>query len=252
MRITLSPQDYATAFHLLSRTARHPETLGQWVEAQLLSRLPARPSLLDVGAGPGAIARRLAPHFGALTLLEPNKEQLAAFDLPGARLIHSTLEDFTGPGTYDLVLCSHVLYHAPLDQWGAFVDRLLSLVRPGGFCLIVLGGARGHNYEMHRDFTSTVITSEQLKAVLKQKSLGFEVAVTQNGFSAESFEEMYTLCRFFVFEDCLTPERVAALSEEEARALEARIREHTERCRGPDGVYRLTQEDELILLSRPA
>ena len=103
-----------------------------------------------------------------------------------------------------------------------------------------------------RDFTSTVITSEQLKAVLKEKSLGFEVAVTQNGFSAESFEEMYTLCRFFVFEDCLTPERVAALSEEEARALDARIREHTARCRGPDGVYRLTQDDELILLSRPA
>ncbi|OJH34115.1 class I SAM-dependent methyltransferase [Cystobacter ferrugineus] len=251
MNITLSPQDYATAFHLLARTARHHENIGQWVERSLLSRLPAGPSLLDVGAGPGTVARRLAPHFASLTLLEPNREQLGAFEHPGARLIHETLESFQSPEKYDLVLCSHVLYHVPVPGWGGFVDRLLSFVRPGGYCLIVLGSARGQNYELHRDFTQTVITSEQLKAVLKEKRLPYEVAEAQNSFSAATFEEMYTLCRFFVFEDCYTAQQLAALSEDEVRALDARIRAHTERCREPDGVYRLTQDEELILVSKP-
>ncbi|WNG48664.1 class I SAM-dependent methyltransferase [Archangium minus] len=251
MNITLSPQDYATAFHLLAKTARHHENIGQWVEQNLLSRMPKRPSLLDVGAGPGTVARRLAPHFGSLTLLEPNRNQLSAFEHPGAQLFHTDLEGYQSPEQYDLVLCSHVLYHVPVANWGRFVDRLLARVRPGGYCLIVLGSGRGQNYELHRDFTQTVISSEQLHAVLKEKQLPYEVATTLNGFSATSFEEMYTLCRFFVFEDCCTPEQLAALSEHEARALDARIRKHAERCQEADGVYRLTQDEDLILIPKP-
>ncbi|QRK07647.1 methyltransferase domain-containing protein [Archangium violaceum] len=251
MNITLSPQDYATAFHLLAKTARHHENIGQWVERNLLSRMPERPSLLDVGAGPGTVAQRLAPHFGSLTLLEPNRNQLSAFEHPGARLFHTDLAGYQSSEQYDLVLCSHVLYHVPLADWGRFVDQLLARVRPGGYCLIVLGAARGQSYELHRDFTQTVISSEQLHAVLKGKQLSYEVAETLNGFSATSFEEMYTLCRFFVFEDCYTPEQLAALSEDEKRALDARIREHAERYREPDGVYRLTQDEDLILIPKP-
>lgn len=119
MRITMSPQDYATAFRLLAVTGRHHENIGQVFEKHVLPRLPPRPSLLDVGAGPGTVARRLAPHFGAITLLEPNREQLGAFQLEGARIVHTTLEGHDSPERYDVVLCSHVMYHVPLDDWEA-------------------------------------------------------------------------------------------------------------------------------------
>jgi SAM-dependent methyltransferase len=251
MRITMSPQDYATAFRLLATTARHHETIGQVVEERIVPRLPERPSLLDVGAGPGTVARRLAPRFGSLTLLEPNREQLAGFELPGVEVLHDTLERFRASRTYDVVLCSHVLYHVPIPEWGGFVDRLLALVEPGGFCVIVLGAANGQNYELHRDFTRTVITSEQLLAALKQKQLPHEVVRVTNGFFASSFEEMYTLCRFFVLEDCCTPEQLSALSEEEVLQLDAKIRLHTERCRGADGVYRLEQDEDVVILRKP-
>ena len=103
----------------------------------------------------------------------------------------------------------------------------------------------------YRDFTQTVITSEQLFAALKQKQLPHETVRVTNGFWAKTFEEMYTLCRFFVLEDCSTPAQLAALSEEEARQLDAKIRLHTERCRGPDGVYRLEQDEDIVILPRP-
>jgi SAM-dependent methyltransferase len=251
MRITMSPQDYATAFRLLAMTGRHHENIGQVVEERILPRLPERPSLLDVGAGPGTVARRLAPRFGPLTLLEPNRDQIAALQLDGAKIIHTTLEGYDSPEQYDVVLCSHVMYHVPLADWGGFVDRLLAKVRPGGYCLIVLGAARGQNYELHRDFTSTVITSEQLFDTLKRKGLPYEVVPTQNGFSATTFEEMYSLCRFFVLEDCYTAERLAALTADEARQLEDKMRLHAERCRSTDGVYRLEQIDDVVILSKP-
>jgi SAM-dependent methyltransferase len=251
MRITMSPQDYATAFRLLAMTGRHHENIGQVFEQHVLPRLPPRPSLLDVGAGPGTVTRRLAPHFGALTLLEPNREQLGAFQLEGARIVHTTLEGFDSPERYDVVLCSHVMYHVPLADWGGFVDTLLARVKPGGFCLIVLGAARGQNYTLHRDFTKTVISSEQLFDTLKRKRLPYESVAAMNGFTAATLEEMVTLCRFFVLEDCYTAEQLAALSADEARGLEEKIRRHAERCRSADGMYRLEQDEDVVLLARP-
>jgi SAM-dependent methyltransferase len=250
MRITMSPQDYATASRLLAMTARHHENIGQVVEQRVLRSLPERPSLLDVGSGQGTVARRLAPHFGSLTLLEPNKEQLEGFDLPGARLINGTLESYSTSAQYDLVLCSHVLYHLPVPKWGESMDRLLSLTRPGGFALVVLGSVGGHNYELHRDFTDSVITSTQLIEQLRAKALPHEVVPTLNGFSATTFDEMYTLCRFLVLEECYTREQLAALSGDEVARLDEKIRKHAEQCREADGVYRLTQGDDVILIPR--
>jgi SAM-dependent methyltransferase len=250
MRITMSPQDYATAFRLLGMTARHHENIGKVVEERVLPRLPASPSLLDVGSGPGMVARRLAPHFGSLTLLEPNKEQLQGFDLPGARLINNTLEGYSTDKRYDLVLCSHVLYHFPVPQWGNVVDRLLSLTNPGGFTLIALGSVGGHNYELHRDFTDNVITSSQLIEQLQARGLQHEVIPTVNSFSAATFDEMYTLCCFFVLEDCFTREQLVAMSEDQLREVEEKIIKHTEQCREADGVYRLTQGEDVILLPK--
>lgn len=251
MGITMSPQDYATAFRLLSSTSRHPENIGQVVEERILPRLPERPSLLDVGAGPGKVAERLSPHFGSLTLLEPNREQIGSLALERTKIVHDTLERYASPERYDLVLCSHVLYHVPLSDWGGFIDRLLAFTRPGGYCVIVLGAARGQNYQMHRDFTETVISSEQLIQTLREKRIAHEAVPVMNSFSAASFEEMYTLCRFFVLEDCFTTEQLAALSKDEVRGLDDRIRMHAERCRGADGVFRLEQDDDLIIIPKP-
>ncbi|PTL85711.1 bifunctional 2-polyprenyl-6-hydroxyphenol methylase/3-demethylubiquinol 3-O-methyltransferase UbiG [Vitiosangium sp. GDMCC 1.1324] len=250
MNITLSPQDYATAFRLLTRTSRHHENIARLIQERVLPRLPERPSLLDVGAGPGTVARRLAPLFGSLTLIEPNPDQLRGFELAGAKIFHGLLEHYASPEQYDLVLCSHVLYHVPLADWGGYIDRLLALTRPGGACLLVLGAARGQSYQMHCDFAPTEAVSERLIQLLKEKRIPHEVAAAMNGFSASSFEEMYTLCRFLVLEDCYTHEQLAALSEDEARQLDDKLRAHAERCRGPDGVYRLEQDEDLILLPK--
>ena len=251
MSITMSPHDYATAFRLLSLTSRHHENIGRVVEERILSRLPERPSLLDVGAGPGKVAERLSPHFASLTLLEPNREQIGTLALEGAKIFHGTLETWSSPERYDLVLCSHVLYHVPIPDWGGFIDRLLSFVRPGGYCVIVFSAARGQNYRLHRDFTETGLFSDRIIDTLREKRIPHEVVAAMNGFTAASFEEMYTLCRFFVLEDCFTAEQLAALSQEEVRKLDDEIRLHAERCRGADGVYRLEQDEDLIIIPKP-
>jgi SAM-dependent methyltransferase len=250
MQITMSPQDYATAFRLLSGTSRHHIIIAEIVAERIVPHLPERPSLRDVGTGPGTVAERLAPYFGSITLIEPNQQQLGSFALEGAEIFHDVFENFETPRQYDLVLCSHVMYHVPLAEWGDFVDRLLAFVRPAGYCMIVLGAARGQNYELHRDFTSSVIDSSLLIETLKAKQIPFEVVGGTNSFTAESSEDMYTLCRFFVLEDCYSTEQIAALTEAEANELDRKIRMHAGRCRTADGRYRLEQDDDAIIIRK--
>ncbi|NMO13948.1 class I SAM-dependent methyltransferase [Pyxidicoccus fallax] len=250
MGITMSPQDYATAFRILAASARHPENIGRLVEERLLPRLPEKPSLLDVGAGSGKVAERLAPRFGSLTLLEPNPNQLAGLQLEKAKVLVEPLERFHTSEQYDLVVCSHVLYHVPSSDWGGFIDRLLSFVRPGGYCLIVMAADRGPTYELCRDFSQTLTFSDVADTV-RQLKLPHEVIATMAGFAAKTFEEMYTLCRFFVLEGCFTAEQLAGLSENEARELDMKLRAHAERCRDADGVYRLGQDEDIVLIPKP-
>jgi hypothetical protein len=131
------------------------------------------------------------------------------------------------------------------------VDRLLSMTSPGGFTIVVLGSVGGHNYELHRDFTDNVITSSQLIEQLKAKGIQHEVIPTQNGFSSATFDEMYTLCCFFVLEDCYTRQQLAAMSADEVARLDEKICKHVEQCREADGMYRLTQGDDIILIPKP-
>jgi SAM-dependent methyltransferase len=251
MGITLSPQDYATAFRILASTARHPENIARVVEERLLPRMPKQPSLLDVGAGSGLVAERLAPYFGSLTLLEPNAHQLAGFQHEKARVITEPLERYHSAEQYDLVVCCHVMYHVPLESWGGFIGRLMSFVRPGGTCLMVMTANRGPTYELCRDFKVLEASSERVVSTVRQLKLPHEVLATMAGFSTDTFEEMYTLCRFFVFEGCYTAEQLAAMSADELRRIEEMIRVHAERCRDADGVYRLAQDEDFILLPKP-
>jgi hypothetical protein len=111
--------------------------------------------------------------------------------------------------------------------------------------------ARGPTYELCQDFTETLVFSEQVIKTVQQLRLPHEVSATMSGFVTKTFEEMYTLCRFFVFEGCYTAEQLAAMSADEARKIDDKIRLHAERCRGTDGVYRLEQDEDLIIIPKP-
>ncbi|NOK15878.1 class I SAM-dependent methyltransferase [Corallococcus carmarthensis] len=250
MGITMSPQEYATAFRLLAASARHPRNIHTIVTERLFPGLPEHPTLLDVGAGAGKVAEQLAPHFDSLTLLEPHPEQSAGFHHEKAKVIPVPLERYDSQDRYDLVVCSHVLYHVPLSEWGGFIDRLLRFVRPGGTCLLVMAAARGPTHAMCREFSDTLHFSEDIVAEVRRKQLPHETIATMSGFAASTFEEMYTLCRFLVLEGCFTSEQLAALNPDEWRRLDARIRGHAERCQQPDGTYRLEQDEDVILIPR--
>ncbi|MEU6201819.1 class I SAM-dependent methyltransferase [Streptomyces sp. NPDC047061] len=274
MSITLSQEEYATAWRLITTTSSHGRNLETVLVDRVLPKLGDGPTLLDVGAGSGTVAQRLARHFAALTLVEQNPAQIeagrAALTASGARVFLGGFDEFDTDEKFDVVLCSHVLYHVPRERWSAFLDRLLGFVRPGGVCVVLLVGGptdgRGAvlpcepgrpapappsttHYTLRRDFTSDAVDTEMFVKELATRHEPYEVVSTVNRWTAATPDEMHAICRFVVYEDCFTAAELAALSEEELRLVDERIRGHARRCPRVDGRHQLEMEDGVVIIS---
>ncbi|MET0133905.1 MAG: class I SAM-dependent methyltransferase [Kibdelosporangium sp.] len=275
MSITLPKNDYATAWRLIAATSSHDNNIADVILSKVLPGLEHEPTLLDVGAGSGAVSRRLAPHFGHMTLVEQNADQIATgqaeLDDLGATVFNGAFADFSSADKFDVVLCSHVFYHVPRAEWSDFIDRLLGFVRPGGVCVVVLVGGptdgAGHPLSalppehrpqqlphtthdaLRKDFSDDAVNTDMFVAELRSKDVPYELVSTINTWDARTIEEMYAICRFVVFEDCLTPEQVAAMTGEQARALDAKIRGHAAACPYTDEMYHLEMEDGVVIIT---
>jgi SAM-dependent methyltransferase len=116
------------------RPVHPPLTLQGWlrydVVQRLLARLPEVRSVLEVGAGGGALGARLARRYD-YTAVEPDPE---SFALASARVPGRVLHELPPRGTYDLVCAFEVLEH--LDDDEAALRDWVRHVVPGGHVLV--------------------------------------------------------------------------------------------------------------------
>jgi hypothetical protein len=253
MMLKVTEHEYAAAFAVLCESSRHHEQIRDVVSRHVSPALPARASLLDVGAGNGAVARALAPMFSHLILLEPNPQQLGpdpTQGLPaGSRVISGSLMETEGLGEHELVLCSHVLYHVERSAWPDFVMKLLAHTRPGGYALIAMMAPRGQNHALHCEFNPDYSHSGHVVETLVRLGAEFAVYPGRNAFRTTNAAAMLSLCRLFALVDCYTEAQLASFGPTEQAAIQARIAEQADRCRTSDG-YRLEQEEDYVLIRR--
>lgn len=147
------------------------------VTRQLARHLPPAPAqVLDVGAGQGTQALRLAVVGHDVTAIEPDPSMRAAFeagaaalepaDRSGARLVAGDLDilaDERDPGTYDVVLCHGVLMYLP--EAGAAVTELGRRVAPGGIVSIVArnGDAMAWRPAARHDWTGAIAMLDEVE-----------------------------------------------------------------------------------------
>jgi SAM-dependent methyltransferase len=100
----------------------------------------ARPSLLDVGCGIGAIHPLLARTFGHISGVDssPDAIERARRHNPTVRYsVNVGAELPFRSGAFDLVTAMCVLHHVPHEQWPCFLQELKRVTRTGGLvCLI--------------------------------------------------------------------------------------------------------------------
>ena len=109
---------------------------------ELLTLLPPRPDILELGVGAGVRSTRLLAERGRLTGVDLSAEQLrrARERVPGATLLHA---DFTElelePESFDAVVAAYVLNHVPQEELAPLAVRVAGWLRPGGYFLGTFG-----------------------------------------------------------------------------------------------------------------
>ena len=119
-----------------------PLTLSAWLRYDLiertLARFPAIESVLEIGAGEGALGARLAARYD-YTGVEPDPIACAKarerIEPSGGRVVCGDLEEL-GPATFDLACAFEVLEHIADDA--AALRAWLERLRPGGRLMVTV------------------------------------------------------------------------------------------------------------------
>jgi len=111
--------------------------LGEYIESHHVQ------SLLDIGAGDGSLAVNLAKKVTTYVAVEPKEKYVAQLRAAGLKTIQGEFP-LPVPGTYDLVLMSHVISYSSGNH-ETLVSPAWELVKPGGYLLAITHGNNHHD-----------------------------------------------------------------------------------------------------------
>ncbi len=247
MTTFLSDKDYKIVDKIVLENSDHPKSVLDALEEHVLPQLKQRRHVLDVGPGVGLITHKVAEWFDTMTLVEPNREMCRIHEETCYDIFPTSFQEVKLPKRYDLVLCSHMLYHVPLKEWPKFLDKLIDTVEVGGALMIAIIAPRGYNHDYYLQHVSSYRCSTQVIEYFKTRKIPFEVVGADYRFTTWTYDEMHTLCRFLTVEDLFPRPAYQKLSASKREEVEARISDYARTRQTPHGNFQLEHQGDYIL-----
>jgi SAM-dependent methyltransferase len=114
----------------------------QWL-GKLITLLPTKSRVLDLGCGPGIpVARELARRGHNVVGIDGSARQLslAQLNVSNAHFIHADMTHVEiAPSSFDAVAAFYSITHVPRDEHAELLLRIASWLKPGGVFLASLG-----------------------------------------------------------------------------------------------------------------
>lgn len=114
-------------------------------------------NVLDLGCGEGYLMRRLAGRAGRIlgvdispTVIRRAGRRLAPFDNVELRAADALTEEIEE--SFELVLCSELLYYFNIKQFGTIAGKIERWTRPGGYLLLAHSRAAADDEEGSEPF----------------------------------------------------------------------------------------------------
>jgi hypothetical protein len=245
-------EHYGRVFEYFDTHSNHTETIATVVEQVIKSTGKAPTSLLDIGAGTGRLTKRVAKHVtGNIVALEPNKSYIG--DTQGLHIVHQRFLEWQQQTKYDLILCSHVLYHVPRSKWPAFLNKLLSLksANAEARAVIVMVAPRGPFHELQSFINPDYQNSERVLDVLKCQTQEIEIVPISTSFSTPSRDDFAMLVRMFALDNSFSKVAFKALPVQRQSEIETAINKFVNACLvshpGGNTHYCLTTQDDILV-----
>ena len=136
---TSSSVDYQQAFDVFLAHTDEKTKIRDHLDS-LIASLPVRRTLIDVGAGNGALTYWAGERFEKTIAIEPNPSLREGLTrrCPHAEVIPHQLAVVNRPLAGDLILCSHVLYYLAQQEWLPSLMKMASWLAPQGILVVIL------------------------------------------------------------------------------------------------------------------
>jgi hypothetical protein len=235
--------EYARAFEIfLTHTDQKSKTIG-WL-TDFVNGLRSHRLFVDAGAGEGSTTAALAKFFDRTIAIEPNRELRAelAWRCPEAEIMEEPIGDASIASPADFVLCAHVLYYIPQNDWTDTLERLTSWLGPYGAGIVLLANSNADVTALPREFFGGNLDLSPAVQEFKARHDDFEIVThTLNcEIVVDDLESACTLTRFFLSDYPVWGGTVTR------RKVEEYVRSHFIDPRG----YRLSCDQDAVCLLR--
>ena len=186
---------------------------------------------VDIGAGRGAFAARLAKAGLTVIAVEPQAALLRAAQCPQLSVLAAVAEALPlADRSLDLALFTNSLHHVPMDRQAAALDEAVRVTRPGGHLVVREPLAEGPVFELLRpiDDETEVRTFAQGELERLGDRAGVRLA-TAIDYDAPSHYAGFAAFRDHII--AADPARATAVAAREAALREGylALAHHTER-----------------------
>jgi trans-aconitate methyltransferase len=168
--------EYTKAFHTFLAHTDQKEKALEWLDREI-GALAQRRTAIDAGAGTGKLTAWLVNRFPTVIGVEPNPSLAAEFrtTCPTATLIPDTMLAAAPGVSADFILCSHVFYYIPREEWEANVRQLISWLAPGGVLAIAVQNPNTDCMRMVHHFIGRRVDLRELAAIVAVPNAPYEV-----------------------------------------------------------------------------
>jgi SAM-dependent methyltransferase len=200
--------EYANIFDWFTNNSNHERNIVKNIK-QLISNKKITRTCLDIGTGNGNISKHITPLFDNMTLLEPNKEYIRMYNgIKYDSLISLDFLNYETDLKYDVILCSHVLYHVPVHLWQTFIEKMYNMLNDDGVCIIVHVTNYGEMHELRKLVNPEYHNSKTIVDIVQKLQYIYDIIPIDSILSAvgKDYEKFKFLVELFTIDDCFEKE----------------------------------------------
>lgn len=242
--------EYEKIERVFTKNTGHITSLVNFVKYKIIPLINSKKSFLDIGSGPATITKPLSQFFETTSVVEPNRAYESLYQENNFTAYIANFQDIALPKNFDVVLCSHVLYHIPQHEWVSYLKKMHQTINAGGKGIVTLVAPRGKWHELRASINPEYSNSGKVEKVLKELNIPYELTAHQSVFKVENYEDFRALAHVFVIDDCYLPHEYSKLSDSEKLIIEQKIEDFITTCRQPDGSYLFVDEDDYIVMHK--
>lgn len=247
MALLISNEEYKNGLDALYELIPpRVKPLVSFLENKIFPIMKEKSTFLDIGAASGDLTKIIAPCFQSTTVVDEKHIFEYIYNKHGFDYYIGDFMNYNSKKKFDMILCSHVYYHVPIDQLEAFTKKMLSILKPNGILVVALTAPRGANHHLCLSLNKDYIHSEKIINILNKLNVSAEKESSTFKISTNDFQKIYAMCKLFISVDCFANSS-DKLTEKQVETISKKINDYVLSTKQDNIYVYLYEEDYLVI-----